>query len=131
MLRQAEDEVRERYLEKRRPLKEALLEWEEVLSSLVDGDVFVASGLKLQNSLLDRGWEVVEWAPLLATKPMTEKLVALTRQARDLRDKHENAGPDGLERVETGEAGMRDLEELGEQLRLVVGSSLALPLARL
>ena len=80
-----------------------------------------------QNALLDKGWEVVEWAPLLAIKPMEEKLVALTKQAVELRAEYESSRASSLVSDKTSEANEKDLEELGEQLRLVVERALALP----
>ena len=104
-----------------------MLEWEEVLAGLRAGGEFGGSGQEQQNSLLDKGWEVVEWAPLLAIKPMAEKLAALTRQARELKAKNESTAASSLVSDEAREASEKDLAELGEQLRLVVGRALALP----
>ena len=130
-MRQAEEEWRRKYKERRQPLRQALLEWEEVLASLRSGKGLGGSQQEQLNALLDKGWEVVEQAPLLATKSLLEKLVALTKQAVELKAENETTEADGLVGGETWEASKKDLAELGEQLRQVVGSSLALPLARL
>ena len=130
-MRQAEEEWRRKYNERRQPLRQALLEWEEVLASLRSGKVLGSSQQEQLNALLDKGWKVVEWAPLLATKPMQEKLAALTKQAVELMTADETTKASSLVSGETREANEKDLSELGEQLRLVVGRSLALPQARL
>ena len=98
-----------------------------MLTSLRSGKGLGGSQQEQLNALLDKGWEVVEWAPLSTIKSMEDRLVALTRQAVEVRAGKESTKASSLVRDETREASEKDLAELGEQLRLVVERALALP----